>query len=267
MKQSTENSYYIVIAAKHGNPCGIGVSESSKKIAILNALFGDPLSVWGGELITNFDITQSEAQELIRSSKRESILGSASWMLDLVVAPNFTSEAYDQLSKRAGRSVISYDIEHNKINDHEYRFINNAFVRQDRYLLDWMFVKTELTKQEKVDLCIALITSHGSFHGGNEVSLAADGKLIGCGGGPSTYLAAETAIQRAKRWHSTQNCVFAADAFFPHTDASQLLVDAGVRIGSAPKGGKQFDNISKLFNKNEVKIFWLPESQRGFIRH
>ena len=140
LKQSTENSYYIVIAAKHGNPCGIGVSESSKKIAILNALFGDPLSVWGGELITNFGITQSEAQELIRSSKRERILGSASWMLDLVVAPNFTSEAYDQLSKRAGRSVITYDIEDNKINDYEYRFINNAFIRQDKYLLDWMFV-------------------------------------------------------------------------------------------------------------------------------
>ena len=53
--------------------------------------------------------------------EKGSILGSASWMLDLVVAPNFTSEAYDQLSKRAGRSVITYDIEDDKINDYEYR--------------------------------------------------------------------------------------------------------------------------------------------------
>ena len=126
--------------------------------------------------------------------------------------------------------------------------------------------KREINKAKKIDLCIALITSHGSFHGGNEVSLAADGKLIECGGGPSTYLAAETAIQRAKRWHSTQNCVFAADAFFPHGDASQLLVDAGVRIGSAPRVENNLI-ISVNCSIRMVKIFWLPESQRGFIRH
>ena len=47
---------YIVVAGKHGNPCGASIDWCDARTAIYKALMGNPLSVMGGEVITNFQI-------------------------------------------------------------------------------------------------------------------------------------------------------------------------------------------------------------------
>ena len=65
----------IVIAAKHGNPCGFACDWKKPEVAIDKALFGNPVAIWGGEVITNFPITNSLAPYFYSSAKRQKITG------------------------------------------------------------------------------------------------------------------------------------------------------------------------------------------------
>ncbi len=85
----------IVIAAKHGNPCGLAIDWNKPEVAIDKALFGNPLAIWGGEVVTNFAITDTLAPHLYSSSKRQRLLNSPSWMLDIIIAPDFSPPGND----------------------------------------------------------------------------------------------------------------------------------------------------------------------------
>jgi hypothetical protein len=87
-------------------------------------------------------------------------------------------------------------------------------------------------------------------------------------GGASTVQAAQLAVQRARHTgFDTQGAVFAADAFFPFTDAPEILCDAGVRAGVVPAGGKRFEEIEAFFHRRQVRVSSIPEAYRGFCRH
>ena len=55
----------------------MGVSFESAESAIEIALWGNPRSIWGGELITNFLVDKKLAEILLQSSKREKNFNSA----------------------------------------------------------------------------------------------------------------------------------------------------------------------------------------------
>ena len=91
---------------------------------------------------------------------------------------------------------------------------------------------------------------------------------LGGGGGPSTVAAAETAVLRAKEWgHGTVDSIFAADAFFPFTDAPEVLRDTGCRCGVVPIGGKNESLVKSFFLENSIPVVFIPEQYRGFCRH
>jgi phosphoribosylaminoimidazolecarboxamide formyltransferase/IMP cyclohydrolase len=76
------------------------------------------------------------------------------------------------------------------------------------------------------------------------------------------------AVERAREGgHETDGSVFCADAFFPFTDAPQVLIDAGVKFGCVPAGGRNEPLVRELFAAENVDMFYLPEDFRGFCRH
>ena len=104
--------------------------------------------------------------------------------------------------------------------------------------------------------------------GGNEISLVKDLQLIGSGGGPATTIAAQNAVDRAReQGHSPKASVFAADAFFPFTDAPEILIQAGCNKGLVPNGGKLEMEIRNFFRDHKVDMCFLPQDFRGFCRH
>ncbi len=267
---------YIVIAAKHGNPCGLAIDWNSPEIAIDKALFGHPAAIFGGETLVNFFINEKLAKKLISSNKRKSLLGSSKWSLDLIIAPGFSQEAVKMLKKRQRlglfenkRLTASYL---NK-SKYSYRMVRGGFLRQppNNYILDFTEIDSEfsLPDSDYLDsLIIAWATAWTSFHGGNEVAIAKNRMLLSAGGGPATIDSCSTVINRAKKCgHNLQDSVFAADAFFPFSDAPEKLIKAGCIYGIVPKGGKNFELIGTFFKKNNVKVFYLPEKFRGFFRH
>lgn len=265
---------YIVVASKHGNPCGIGVDWNSQDQAINKALWGNPVGIWGGEVITNFHIDKTGAQILLKSQRRKGLFGNSDWMLDVVIAPKFSSTAISILGKRKQRKLLSNPeiSENSEVTEKwHYRFLRGGYLRQkaNDYILKLDEVNwTNLSSVDIDSLFITWANSYTSFHGGNEVSLARNSMLIGVGGGPSTVMAAQHAVQWAKAYnHKTKGALFCADAFFPFTDAPKILIKAGCVGGVACAGGKNHNIIQRYFKNKKVKMGFIPEQYRGFCRH
>lgn len=267
---------YICIAAKHGNACGVGTSRKTAAESIEQALFGNPRSIWGGELITNFHIDAEMAELLLKSKHREKLLGDGSWMLDLIMAPSFTQDAISILGKRKRRKLFVNKALASpvlKAWGHEYRPVRGGFLRQPvaGYVLNIQECELEghcLDEAEVASLIVAWAVAFSSNHGGNEIALAKNGVLLGVGGGPSTVEAVQVAIERVSACgRDVIGAAFAADAFFPFTDGPTKLRDAGATIGCIPAGGKNEGEIRNLFRNSGMTIAYLPESCRGFCRH
>ncbi|MDD5556378.1 MAG: hypothetical protein PHN82_03905 [bacterium] len=266
----------IAVAAKHGNACGIALSRDDPLAAIDGALWGDPAAVWGGELVVNFALDGALAERLVRSPRREERCGNPSWMLDVVAAPAFSPDAARILGKRERRKLFRNAALAGPAMSAarwSYRWVRGGFLRQPpaTYVLDLGGLECPsgpLPAESADDLLIAWATAYTSSHGGNEVALAAGGRLIGIGGGPSTVAAAETAVARARaNGHGTAGAAFAADAFFPFTDAAALLADAGCACGLVPAGGRNEPRVRSFFAERGLRIGYIPAAYRGFCRH
>jgi len=259
---------YICVVAKHGNACGLAIDWESPHQAIEKALFTNPRAIWGGEAIVNFPIDEALAGVLLKSDKRQQILGSASWMLDVIIAPLFSQGAIEILGKRKERKLFANDALLTPYLTRvpwTYRFVRGGFLRQPPA----GFVADFSSSRADVDsLIIAWAAAFSSNHGGNEVALAKQGVLISCAGGPSTIEAAQIAVFKAKALGADlASSVFAADAFFPYTDAPAILVQEQVVAGVVPAGGKNFQEVKRFFEDRGTDMFYLPECYRGFCRH
>ena len=267
---------YITIAAKHGNPCGLSLSWDAPEKSIDGALFGNPRAIWGGEIITNFSISEEIGFMLFQSQKRNEALGDSHWMLDLVIAPEFQPDAIRILGKRNSRKLFQNENLFDPRLEREpwsYRPIRGGYLRQppNHLVLNWQEFPNLPDNIEKAvidSMLVAWAVAWHSNHGGNEVSIVKDGSLLAVGGGPSTVDAIATAFGRAKTCgHDLVGSVFAADAFFPFTDVPEIIARAGCTHGIVPKGGKNFQLVKEFFAQKKIKVLFLPEEHRGFCRH
>jgi phosphoribosylaminoimidazolecarboxamide formyltransferase/IMP cyclohydrolase len=267
---------YIAVAAKHGNPCGVAVDWGSAAHTVTGALFGNPMAVWGGEFIVNFVVTEELAGLLFKDEERGKRFGSPHWMLDVIVAPGFEEGAVGVLGTNRNRKLLKNPALSGPgltSPRWHYRQVRGGFLRQPApgYVLELDETGSGGSALEDgtIDsLIVAWSVAYSSNHGGNEVALAKGGRLIGAGGGPSTVEAASTAVERAGGCgHATEGSVFAADAFFPFTDAPEVLTGAGSTGGVVPAGGKNEGLVREFFLKKNVRVVFLPESYRGFCRH
>lgn len=267
---------HIVIAAKHGNACGLSLDRTDPLDALERALWGDPAAIWGGEVVVNFELHGGHAERLLRSARRGELHGSPAWMLDVVAAPAFSRDAVELLGKRARRKLFQNPAlaDPSLPGDRwSYRGVRGGFLRQPHpaYLLDFGELECPsggVPGASLDDLLIAWAVAYTSNHGGNEVALALKRALIGAGGGPSTVAAVATAVARARaNGHETKGSSFAADAFFPFTDAPRILAEAGCACGLVPRGGKHEGEVRSFFAERGVWVGYLPERYRGFCRH
>ncbi|MBL7071560.1 MAG: hypothetical protein ISS26_05270 [Candidatus Omnitrophica bacterium] len=267
---------FISIAAKHGNPCGMAAEWGSTEKTVLSSLLGNPLAVWGGEFIANFKIDERIAHLLLKSVSRKKRFGNAYWMLDVIIAPDFDEKAVDVLSKRSSRKLYKNPQLYNPrlpASSWRYRQVRGGFLRQPSpdYILDFTKVECDgarLSGQIADSIILAWSVAYSSFHGGNEIAIVKENQLLGVGGGPSTLDAAKTALLRAQAsGHDTTNSVFAADAFFPFTDAPAVLKEAGCCLGVVPSGGKNELSVRHFFKENNINMIFIPPQYRGFCRH
>ena len=230
---------------KHNNACGFATRPNLKE-AYLDALAGDPVSAFGGVLITNKSIDLDTATEI------------NSLFCEVIVAPNYKVEALKLLKEKKNRIIlVQKDI---SLPSNTYRSCLNGILVQERdsetdnvKKLDFITTKKP-NLQEIEDLIFASkICKHTKS---NTIVLAKNGQLLASGTGQTSRIdALNQAIEKAKHFNFDLNgAVMASDAFFPFPDCVEIAHKTGITSILQP-GGSIKDQLSINYcNENDLSM-------------
>jgi phosphoribosylaminoimidazolecarboxamide formyltransferase/IMP cyclohydrolase len=230
---------------KHNNACGLAQRNSLHE-AYIDALAGDPISAFGGVLISNKEIDKATAEEIHKL------------FCEVVIAPSFSAEALKLLKGKKNRILLKiHDIEMPQTN---VRSCLNGYLVQDRNTItdkveDLKTVTTvKPAPSEITDLIFASkICKHTKS---NTIVLAKNKQLCASGTGQTSRVdALEQAIHKAKNFNFDLNgAVMASDAFFPFPDCVEIAKNAGITAVIQP-GGSIKDQLSIDYcNNNGVAM-------------
>ena len=230
---------------KHNNACGLAQRETVYQ-AYVDALAGDPISAFGGILISNSEIEATTAEEIHKL------------FCEVVIAPSFTDEALEILKGKKNRILlIQKDIELPK---QQVRTCLNGVLVQDKDL------KTDATTDLKTvteivptdvqieDLLFASkICKHTKS---NTIVFAKNKQLLSSGTGQTSRVdALRQSVEKANSFNFDLNgAVMASDAFFPFPDCVELAHKAGIKAVIQP-GGSIKDQLSIDYcNENDLAM-------------
>ena len=219
---------------KHNNACGLAQRDTIKQ-AYIDALAGDPVSAFGGVLISNKEIDKETAEEI------------NSLFCEVVIAPSYNGDALEILQSKKNRIIlILNDIELPKTNVRSC--LNGILVQDKDNITDAIEHLTNVTdstpKQNEIDDLIfaSKICKHTKS---NTIILAKNKQLCAGGTGQTSRVdALEQAIHKAQSFNFDLNgAVMASDAFFPFPDCVEIAKNAGITSVIQP-GGSIKDQLS-----------------------
>ena len=219
---------------KHTNTCGIA-TRSTVVEAWHAALAGDPVSAFGGILISNTTVDLATAEEINKL------------FYEVVIAPEFDKEAINLLTKKKKRVLMKINRWH--VNDKSFKSILNGVIQQDtdksmessdkmECVTDAQATPQQLSDLEFANKCVKHLKS-------NTIVLVKNNQLLGMGCGQTSRVdALRQAISKATAFgFDLEGCVMASDAFFPFPDCVEIAHDAGTAAIVQP-GGSIKDNLS-----------------------
>jgi phosphoribosylaminoimidazolecarboxamide formyltransferase/IMP cyclohydrolase len=234
-----------VAILKHNNACGIA-SNDNLTIAWTEALACDPVSAFGGVIITNKAVDDATAVEIDKI------------FFEVVIAPDYSEEALQILKKKKNRIILkanSYELPKLRI-----RSALNGFLCEESDVnvelpADFKVV-TKVVPSEAMQKDLKMANILVKHYKSNAIVLLKDGKLLGAGMGQVSRIdSLRHAIERAKAAGRDLNgAVMASDAFFPFADCVEEAYNAGIR-GVIHPGGSIRDGESVEFcDKHEMAM-------------
>ncbi|MEL4308637.1 bifunctional phosphoribosylaminoimidazolecarboxamide formyltransferase/IMP cyclohydrolase [Joostella sp. CR20] len=230
---------------KHNNACGVATRPTIKE-AYVDALAGDPVSAFGGILISNTEIDAETAEEI------------HTLFCEVVIAPSYTAEALEILKGKKNRILlVQKQIELPKTS---VRTCLNGVLVQDKDLkTDVAADITHVTnnKPSENELKDLLFASKICKHTkSNTIVFAKNLQLCASGTGQTSRVdALRQAIEKAKSFSFDLNgAAMASDAFFPFPDCVEIADNAGITSVIQP-GGSIKDQLSIDYcNENNVAM-------------
>lgn len=216
----------------------------------------DPVSHFGGIIALNIEVDADTANNITKD------------FAEIVVAPSFSSESLEILSKKKNLRLIELDLK--KDEETSTRSVMNATLIQsedkseDRVKVDQLKTKREVSEAELRDLNLAwVLCAHVKS---NAIVIVKDGQLLASGGGQMSRVdATEVAIMKAKKHgHDMEGAVAASDAFFPFSDCVELLAEAGVKAVVSPSGSRNDGEV--IADSDKLGLSLLHAECRHF-RH
>lgn len=230
---------------KHNNACGIAsrptVVESWKA-----ALECDPVSAFGGVLVTNGVVNKNAAEEIDKI------------FFEVIIANDYDVDALEVLGQKKNRIILVR--KEAKIPTRQFRSLLNGVLVQDKDTKtekaeDLNVVTTKQpTQQEIEDLLFANKIVKNSKS--NAIVLAKNKQLMASGVGQTSRVdALKQAIEKAKSFNFNLNgAVMASDAFFPFPDCVEIAHKEGVNSVIQP-GGSVKDELSFNYcNENGMSM-------------
>ena len=232
---------------KHNNACGVA-QRATLREAYIDALAADPVSAFGGVLISNYEIDLATAHEI------------NTLFCEVVIAPSFSAEAETILKgKKNIILLIKNSIKLPKTNIRTC--LNGILVQEKDTITDDESIIENATNstpiaQEIEDLLFASkICKHTKS---NTIVLAKNKQLYASGTGQTSRVdALNQAIHKAISFNFNLNgSVMASDAFFPFPDCVEIAKNAGVTAVIQPGGSiKDHLSIDYCNNNNVAMVF------------
>lgn len=230
---------------KHNNACGLATRDTIRQ-AYVDALAGDPVSAFGGVLISNVEIDKSTAEEIHQL------------FCEVVIAPSYSEDALVALKGKKNRIILI--LNNVDLPDTIVKTCLNGVLVQDKdfktdTLVDLKYVtEKEPSKKELEDLIFASkLCKHTKS---NTIVLAKNKQLCASGTGQTSRVdALNQAIHKANTFKFDLNgAVMASDAFFPFPDCVEISNKSGITSVIQP-GGSIKDQLSIDYcNENNVSM-------------
>ena len=212
---------------KHNNACGVA-SRPTVLEAWKDALAGDPVSAFGGVLITNAVLDRATAEEINKI------------FFEVIIAPDYDTDALEILTQKKNRIILVQ--KDAKLPTRQVRSVLNGVLVQEKDLKvetpeDMKTVtKKAPTASEIEDMIFAnKIVKHSKS---NSIVLAKNKQLCASGVGQTSRVdALKQAVEKAGNFQFDLNgAVMASDAFFPFPDCVEIAKNAGVTAVIQPGG-------------------------------
>ena len=244
MAEFKETTFAIL---KHNNACGVA-SRGILLDAWKDALAGDPVSAFGGILVTNTTVDKVTAEEIDKL------------FFEVIIAPSYDQDALEVLKKKKNRIILIQ--KSSNFPSMQYRSILNGTLVQDkdasiedRGKMETVTKKSP-TDQEFGDLEFAnIIVKHSKS---NTIVLAKNRQLVASGVGQTSRIdALKQAIEKARGFNlPLEGSVMASDAFFPFADSVEIANKAGIGAVIQPGGSiRDKDSIGYCDNNNMAMVF------------
>ncbi|MBA7577342.1 Bifunctional purine biosynthesis protein PurH [subsurface metagenome] len=244
MSEFSEPSFAIL---KHNNACGIASGNELLQLW-KDAIAGDPVSAFGGILISNVKVNKETAEEINKI------------FFEVIIAPEYQGDALEILKQKKNRIILVQKSAGS--GNYLYRSLLNGVIYQDRDMkieneTDLETVtKKKPSASEITDLIFAnkLVKNTKS----NCIVLAKGKQLIASGVGQTSRVdALKQAIVKAGNFKFDLNgAVMASDAFFPFADSVEIAYDAGITAVIQPGGSiRDKDSIDFCDKHNMSMVF------------
>ncbi|MBN09722.1 MAG: bifunctional phosphoribosylaminoimidazolecarboxamide formyltransferase/IMP cyclohydrolase PurH [Flavobacteriaceae bacterium] len=230
---------------KHNNACGLS-TQTNLSSAYKKSLSSDPLSAFGGVLISNSEIDFKTAKLI------------DPLFFEVIIAPKYDQSALSLLKKKKNRIILVQ--KRYKFNKKSLRSCLNGYLVQDKDNQTdnkeslKLVTKKSPTKKQIEDLLFASkISKHTKS---NTIVLAKDKQLVSSGTGQTSRVdALKQAIEKANCFgFNLKGSVMASDAFFPFPDCVEIANSVGI-VSVIQPGGSIKDNLSiEYCNKNNISM-------------
>jgi phosphoribosylaminoimidazolecarboxamide formyltransferase/IMP cyclohydrolase len=234
-----------VAVIKHTNPCGVARRESIAA-ALAAALESDPVSAFGGIIGANREF-DGEAAQLV-----------AEMFLEVIVAPSFSREAVDVLTRKKNLRLVATA---GRPAGNELRSAAGGMLIQsaDRVAsrAEWkVATQKQPTAEELAGLEFAwIVCAHVKS---NAIVLTRESQSVGIGAGQMSRVdAAKVAIMKSIL--PAAGTFAASDAFFPFRDGLDILADAGVRAVIQPGGSVRDAEVIAAADERGVAMVFTGE--------
>ena len=245
IKLISEFSSVTFAIIKHNNACGIA-SCSSVVTSYKKALESDPLSAFGGVLITNHKVDENSASEM------------NNLFFEILIAPDYDEESLKILKSKKNRILLK--LKETNFDSRSSKKVLGGYLNQDldiaeNKIKNWKVVTQKTPSSENYeDLQFAnKIVKHSKS---NAIVLVKNSQMISSGVGQTSRIdALKHAIEKAKTFSfDIKGAVMASDAFFPFPDCVEIAAGSGICSIIQPGGSIKDDLSIDICNNTNISM-------------
>ncbi len=217
-----------VAVIKHNNACGLA-SRPTVAEAWRDALAGDPVSAFGGIIVTNAEVDEATAAEIDKI------------FFEVIIAPAYTPQALEILKHKKNRIILLRHAGSQPATTLVRTALDGALVQKADTVAETpeqlrCVTRLQPTAQQIDDMLFAVrVVKHSKS---NAIVLARDGQLLASGVGQTSRVdALKQAIDKARSFgFDLKGAAMASDAFFPFADCVEIAHQAGIEAVIHPGG-------------------------------